>query len=81
MKTIEEFNAINNLLDDLFEMARQNGWSKPELARRAGLSVATIYRLTSYKSMYPRVQTVFMVAQALGLKMVLAPIRKMRKAG
>lgn len=62
----EYFEALNRILDQLFEDALARDWGWSELARRAGLSTATVYRLGNRETRFPRFSTVWMVSRAVG---------------
>jgi transcriptional regulator with XRE-family HTH domain len=45
----------------------ENDWSWRELARRAGVSYPTVYRLGMYETVYPRFHTLWKIARAVGV--------------
>lgn len=76
----EYFEALNGILDQLFEDSAARDWTWAELARRAGLSTGTIYRLGNRETRFPRFSTVWMVARAVGGQLVLQLRRVKAKA-
>lgn len=56
-----------DLLNDVFELAKEYGWSISRLAAEAQLSANTVYRLRSEETREPRARTLFKLARAVGM--------------
>ena len=74
MLVIKKHRTLHSLIDEIFDQADANKISWPVLARKAGLHVSTVYRLGTYQTSYPRVQTVWMLAAAAGIQIKFTQI-------
>lgn len=71
MMTLQQFDDLHDLVDRVFKEATLGGLGWKKLALRAGLAHSTVCRLGSYVTMYPRAQTVLLLARAVGLRLRL----------
>ncbi len=78
MMTCREFHELHRAIDAVYDAADRRGYTWQELAGRAGLCYSTVRNLAKYNTMYPRAQTVMLLARAVGLRLVLAPRRPAR---
>lgn len=78
--TSQEQREINQLMDDIYNDAvdlLDMSWS--DLAKRAGLSYSTVYRLGERITLNPQIKTVLRLAGAVGRKVTLErriPVRR-----
>ncbi|GAB4259421.1 helix-turn-helix domain-containing protein [Thermincola ferriacetica] len=80
--TEEEFNElkfVSDLISDLVKARIDKGWTQTELAQRTGLKQSAIARLES-QSTIPKIDTLFKIAYALGLKLVIEDATKTETA-
>lgn len=68
MLATKEFKRLHQLVDEIYDEADALGFSWQEMAAKAGLSYNTVRNLARYNTMYPRTQTVMMLAKAVGFK-------------
>ena len=59
-------NSLNHLVDALFEEAYAQEMSWASLAKKAGLSYATVRKLGERKTKYPQYRSVMLIASAVG---------------
>lgn len=71
MLSVKELRDLHKLIDQIYLEADDLGMSWTEFAERAGVSPATVYRLGNYETPYPRANTVFLLARAVGFRVVL----------
>lgn len=71
MLTLKEYKELHRVVDQIFREAKALGYSWEKLADIAGLTSSTVYRLGNLDTMFPRAQTVFMLAKAVGMKVSL----------
>jgi len=74
---------LDDVVDDLFNLAFDKDWSWFELSRQSKVSYTTICRLGNRDTLYPRLSTVWKIAKAVGANIeiqVSHPVLK-RKAG
>lgn len=71
MLTCKDFKELHRMVDEIYAEADRLDIRNSELASKAGLCYATVCRLASYATMYPRTQTVMMLAKAVGLRVRL----------
>lgn len=71
MKTLREARDLCRACDQIFEEAHRQHITLARLADKAGLCEATVYRLDNLDTLYPRAQTVFALAKAVGMEFVL----------
>ena len=74
---------LDNVVDDLFNMAFDRDWSWFELSRQAKVSYTTVCRLGNRDTKYPHLSTVWKIAKAVGahVEIQLSPAILKRKAG
>lgn len=66
--TYEKF--LDGVVDDIFnEAAKRHTWQ--QLAKKAGVSHTTVYRLGMRITRFPQLRTVFLLAKAAGLNVRL----------
>jgi transcriptional regulator with XRE-family HTH domain len=53
---------------DIYEEADNFDWSLAKLAEKAGLAISTVTRICNLDTKYPRANTVFQLAKAVGFK-------------
>ena len=53
---------------------KAKGWTQQELAKRAGIGIATVERMERYKDRYAHGDRLKDIAQALGIKLWAPPI-------
>ena len=58
--------SLKQVVDVLFEHAYRKHWTWAQLARQSGLSYSTVKSLGMYKTKYPQLRTVQLIAHALG---------------
>lgn len=68
---LKEFKELHKLIDRIYAEAYDRDWSWEQLAAAAGVGVGTVYNLGNEITQYPRLQTVFCLARAVGLELVL----------
>lgn len=76
MLPAKQFRALHNLIDDIFDELWKRYGTYKEIAAAAGLGVVTVGRLASYTTLYPRTQTVMLLAQAAGYSVELVKTSK-----
>lgn len=60
--------TLHAYIDAIFERSADiYGWQWPELARKAGISYATVRKLGSYETRFPEMRTVYLLAKAVGM--------------
>lgn len=71
----------NRLLSDLINQIydSQPDIKKKEICRKAGISMSTLYGLRSGRTRYPRLDTIWKLAQFARIKLSLAEIKKLTK--
>lgn len=74
MLTMREFHQLNRIVDEIFEQA--GDMSFKQLAEKSGLSYGTVRNLNHYVTMYPRTQTVLLLARAVGMDLKLTVAKK-----
>jgi AraC-like DNA-binding protein len=78
---IEYFRALHRLIDQIFsEAADHFEWTWAKLASHANLSYPTVVNLGERQTKYPRFQTVYKLAHAVGWKLVLETVKRQKKA-
>jgi len=78
-KQYDEF--LDDLVDELFEMATAKDWTWADFARRASLSSTTVYRLGGRITRSPQIRTIWKLASALGCEVsVRSRIRRLKVA-
>jgi DNA-binding phage protein len=82
MKTVGEWEELHDFIDRIFDAAYET-MSTNELADAAGLGRETVRRLARYETMFPRFQTVIMLAHAAGFEInhLVRRIKEKRKVG
>ena len=71
---------LNKLVDEFYKKATKDRVTWQELAKKAGLSYATVYRLGMRITKYPQLRTVFALAKALNVQLpAIVLSRKLRK--
>lgn len=73
MLPVKQYSSLRQVVDLMFREAKGRGYSNRRLAAEAGLGATTVDRLLSYETMYPRLQTVYLIAAVLGLRVVSVP--------
>lgn len=68
---VKQFRELHKMVDRIFEQAVELDVSLQWLAAKAGLSEKTVYNLMKFTTMYPRLQTVYLLARAVGLHLEL----------
>lgn len=82
MMPVKQFRQLHRLIDEIYKEADRLGFTWTALADRAGLAESTVYNLGNWDTMFPRLQTVHLLAQAVGMELTLIAIKKLRrKAG
>jgi hypothetical protein len=71
MTPVKDIRQLHRLINEVYESAGDRGWSWPQLATASGLSYETVRRLGNYQTMYPRIQTVVMLAEAVGYEVAI----------
>ena len=71
---------LNKLIDNVFTEASKY-WTWKELAKQAGLSYATVYRLGTYKTKRPQLRTAYQLCKAVGIELPTIHTRKYKVAG
>lgn len=79
--TLKKCKELRRLVDSIYREAGRLGMSFPSLAKAAGLSHSTVYRLAEFETMYPRLQTVDLLARAVGFSLSVGLKRRLRLAG
>jgi len=59
---------LNTFIDEVFTKASKR-WTWNELAKYAGVSKTTVYRLGTYQTKRPQLRTAFLLSQAVGMEM------------
>jgi lambda repressor-like predicted transcriptional regulator len=59
------YEELDRILDELFEVAEQRGWSWTQLASEAGLAYQTVVNLGERWTNRPQFRTVLLVARAV----------------
>lgn len=70
-KTMEEIEAISEIVRALIEQRNNLGISQRELASLCGLPQSSVARIESYATM-PKLDTLIKIMQPLGLKLSVA---------
>ena len=71
MQTLKEFKELHKMVDQIFAEAFRQDLSWEELATKAAVCFKTVDRLGRFETMWPRAQTILLLARAVGLKMKL----------
>ena len=79
MLTLKQFKELHELVDDIFAESNRLGWSWVMLAQAAGVHISTVYKLGNFDTMFPRANTVMLLAQAVGLKLKAVKAHKKLK--
>ena len=58
--------SLNHLVDELFEVAYKQHMTWSQLAKKSGLSYATVRKLGERKTKYPQYRSVMLIAHAVG---------------
>jgi hypothetical protein len=69
--TCKQFRELHQVIDAIYDEADALGYSWQDMADRAGIHYMTVRALARYDTMYPRANTVFLLARAVGLKITL----------
>lgn len=72
------FDELDRILDDLFEVATDKGWSWTQLASEAGLAYQTVVNLGERWTKRPQFRTVLLIARAVDHQ-ILAEERQGKK--
>lgn len=79
MMALKDFRELRRMVDMIVREARGSGMTWTYLADKSGLSYKTVNRLGNYTTVYPRAQTVMMLARAAGLRVVCVRVEKARR--
>jgi hypothetical protein len=79
MLTMKQFRSIQSAVDSIYDTADTMGFSWPVLAKKAGLAYSTVWNLGRYETRFPRTQTIFMLAKAVGMEFVLKSAEQPKK--
>ena len=71
---------LNKCVDELFSHASKE-YTWRELAKQAGLSYTTVYRLGTYKTKLPQLRTVFKLCKAVGIEFPAIFRKRLRLVG
>ena len=76
---------LNDLLNDVFDLAERFGWSQSELARRSGISLTTVLRYQYRLTPFPRLKSCLGLCWAVGLDVAYyetgVKVARSKKAG
>lgn len=71
MKRRDSFEIeLDELLDEIYELSGTKVWDDTDLARVAGLSKSTVYRIGNRITRLPRFRTIQKLGAAVGLRVV-----------
>jgi len=70
------YKQLNAILDEVWRQAGALGYDEHELARRSGLCYQTVARLESRWTEFPRLRTVILLCQAVGLELVAVELQQ-----
>lgn len=79
MMPLKQFKSLHRLVDVIFEKGVKLDYSWEQLASRAGLCDRTVSRLGNLETLYPRAQTVFLLAHAVGMEISITDQRNGKK--
>lgn len=71
MLGMRDFHQLRRMVNQIHAEAKTTGYTNRQLAARAGLCEHTVGRLLGFHTVYPRTQTVLLMARAVGLEVVL----------
>ena len=72
---------LNKLIDVVFKEASTK-YTWRELAKKAGLSYTTVYRLGTYKTKFPQLRTAYLLCKTVGMELpAIHSRRKYKIAG
>ncbi len=75
---LEEYRELNRIVDQIYDEAGAMNMSWPKLAKKAGLSYITVWKLGTRWTQYPRASTVMRLAKAVGFTLTLEKKVKLR---
>lgn len=76
------FTQLHKLIDDIFARAADEfEWTWSQLASHANLGYGTVDKLGNRHTKFPRFQTVFKLAEAVGWKLVTHEGKKKKSGG
>lgn len=82
MQPLRKIKHLHEIVNTIFKRAYAQGLTTDKLCDETGLCPQTIKNLAASETMYPRLQTVYLLAQAVGLQLQLHVVRvSHRKAG
>lgn len=74
--------CLKQIVDECYTLADQLDMNPRQWALAAGLGDRTVYRIATGETKFPRFQTVVAMAQAVGMRLTVVQIQKLkRKAG
>lgn len=73
----EYLNALNSLLDQIYDLSADKGWSWAKLAAQSGLCYGTVCRMGNYQTTRPQLRSVLLLARAVGYQLVM--VKRMLK--
>lgn len=71
MLPLKDFKALHRMVDQVFAEASGLDLSDAELADKAGVGAMTVWRLRTFQTAFPRLQTVYLLGRAVGLTLKL----------
>lgn len=76
------FTQLHKIIDDIFSRAADEfEWTWSQLANHANLGYGTVDNLGNRHTKFPRFQTVFKLAEAVGWKLITQEGKKRRAGG
>jgi TolA-binding protein len=75
------FSSLHHILDEIYDVAsKEFKWTWEQLANRANLAYVTVYNLGERQTRFPRYQTVYKLAKAVGWNLIAQAEKKPKKA-
>ena len=68
MRDLEHHRQLSRLVDEIYFQSDARGYTRTKLARKAGIHRTTVTKLGNFTTRFPRAQTVFDLARAVGIK-------------
>jgi hypothetical protein len=72
------FDTLDEILDEIFEVAYERNLSWGQIAKAAGLGYATVVNLGERWTKRPQLRTVMLIADALDMALFAEPIERER---
>jgi hypothetical protein len=79
MQLAPHIRALHKILDQVYNASDDLGWNWHDLAEQSGLHKNTVWLHGHRMINYPQFRTVFLLAKAVGLELMVAALQKKAK--